>query len=189
MTNTEGSLLRWWRYFLIFMGVSFGKVKAVHALTDQDKESVAKWQAALRRVANEPSVLLLVKSEEFFHVNQEIWKGMDSKDSSLSRYRAPEFTSALVKAGIPLDAAVFLSGRGGGKIAFSQKPMLWSHREKNAHRFAIAGEEYVERELKVAFDPDSEIRGIEIGMPVKNGTEVIASLIAFIPYRALHEIN
>lgn len=189
MARQDGTLVSWWRYFLIFMGVSFNKVKAVHELSAANEAALAEIRAGLRNLAQEPAVQRLLEAAAARgpgHVNQDVWKKLKPEDSFVAGFANPEFSAAVARALGGRRADIFLSGPAGEKVAFTTKPRLFSHFDQNAHRFPMAGEEYTEVHLKVTFDPDSEVRAIELGAPVRDERGAVrGSLIALVEYKAL----
>lgn len=185
MARKDGRLVNWWRYFLIFMGVSFNKVKAVHELSEADESYLTQAEAALRACAADPAVRdLLAKaaSRPDPHVNAEVWKSLKAGEPFLRDYQKPAFLEA-VKRHLPAQISnAYLSSATGGKIAFVVKPQLFSHGDKNAHRFPLTGQSYREILLYVPFDPDSRVKGVEIGVPVDLNGKPAGSLIVELSY-------
>ena len=185
----DGTLVSWWRYFLIFMGVSFNKIKAVHELSPADEAALENRRRALRAIAKDPVVLELLAEagrRPPAHVNQEVWRKLGANDSFVAGFRHPRFRAAVEREPGSIDLEVSLSAPAGEKVAFTAKPRLFSHFDQNAHRFPMAGKEYTEVHLKVTFDPDSEVKAVELGVPVFNETGVaVGSLVAMVPYASL----
>lgn len=185
MARKDGRLVNWWRYFLIFMGVSFNKVKAVHELSKADEAYLDETERALRACAADPAVrelLARAAARPDPHVNAEVWKGLKGSDSFLREFQQPAFVEA-VRRHLPAEITnAYLSSAAGGKVAFLQKPSLWSHGDKNAHRFPLTGQSYRETILFVPFDPDSQVRAVELGVPVELNGRAAGSLIVELPY-------
>jgi hypothetical protein len=189
MARQDGALVSWWRYFLIFMGVSFNKVKAVHELSAADEAALEERRRALRALARDPSVrdlLAAARNRPAAHVNQEVWRKLRDEDPFVAGFRNAGFAAASERELGGRGAEIYLSGPAGEKIAFTAKPRLFSHFDQNAHRFPMAGKEYTEVHLRVPFDPDSEVKAVELGVPVlADDGEALGSLVAMVPYAGL----
>jgi len=187
----DGRLVSWWRYFLIFMGVSFNKVKAVHELSAGEEAALQAERQKLRALAADPAVVGLLRAAKErapSHVNQEVWRKLKPNDSFVRGFVRTDFAAAVERAFGPGAAGIYLSGAAGEKVAFTDKPRLFSHFDQNAHRFPLAGEEYAELHLRVPFDPDSEVRAIELGVPVRGSAgEALGSLVALVEMASLRK--
>ncbi|RZA07534.1 MAG: hypothetical protein EOP11_07410 [Proteobacteria bacterium] len=189
----DGTLVSWWRYFLIFMGVSFNKVRAVHGLSDGEELALEAIRTRLRSLANTEEVRALIneaKGAPAAHLAETVWKGLSESSDFIRGFRKAEFEMALAAASLPRATAVYLSQASGEKIAFNLKPRVWNHFDQNVHRFPMAGKEYTEIMLKVPFDPDSEIRAVELGVPVLSSEgEPLGSLVAHLDYLELRALG
>lgn len=170
---------RSFRYFLIFMGVSFGKKRARHEWSPREEAALASLKEGLRRLAAEPLLaekLAAAAAQARPHLNNSLWRSLSAEDPFVRSLRDQAF-AALVARHLPAESRCFLSDPSGAKVAFAEKTALFSHQDANAHRFALRGEEYAETHLRVPFDPDSEVHSVEIGVPVTVAGRVAGSLI------------
>lgn len=186
-SRADGWLERWFRYLLLFMGVSFGKRRARHELSPEELETVQKLLHALHEVAAAPALPpLLRRGESLPPIGH--WRAVPADGALIKELRPPAF-AALAEALLPPEIDnLYLSCRFGTKAAFLEKPALWSHIEHDAHRFPMHGLEHWRALLTVPFDPDSAIKGVEIGVPVLVDGEPAGSLVCELRYERLKQL-
>ncbi len=134
----------------------------------------------LRAWSTDPQIVSAVKAynanppAEATAMTNEKWKSMSLLDPAVRSFSKNPLGTYLKSKKDSLITEAFISGAGGGKVAFLSKPSGWSHQGKDKHMVPMTGKVWLG---PVEVDDSSGQQQVQVGLPVLDGGKPIGSIV------------
>lgn len=170
------------RLWFVSIAVSCAAALVSHAetLTPEMKAKLASKLPQLQALGKDPKVVEAVRAynaappAEAKGMTNEKWKNLTLLDPvvrSFSKNPLAQYLKSRQDASI---SEIFVSGAGGGKVAFLSKPSDFNHRGKQKHDVPMTGKLW---QGAPEVDESTGQLQVQVGVPVLDGARPVGSIV------------
>lgn len=160
--------------FTILSGVAFGDDAAVTA------SATSKRDTLVVKMASDPVLIAAVKAyntakpAELKDMAQDAWDKLPLMDDKIKLLMNNDAGKKLKTSKDDSMVEVFLNGIDGCKVALLSKTSGWCHKGKPKHDAPMKGDKWLGN---IEEDESAGTKTIQVSVPVKDGNNVIGSLV------------
>ncbi len=168
--------------FVLIVALVFSGLAPAFAedLTADQKAKVDAKLAKLIAWGTDATVVKLVKAAEAAPfdwaatMTQDKWAALSVLSPEIKAITKSELATYLKTKRDESISEVFVSGKGGTKLAFLAKTSGWSHKGKPKHDVPLTGKTWVGA---IETDESTGLKQVQVAFPVLDGTKAIGSIV------------